>query len=578
MSRLKALLTGGLPTFLDVGQSFSASSLTEDNLLHQLQAQGKKIVVMGDDTWMQLAKDVYTEAHPYPSFDVNDLHTVDDGVWQHLPEALRHPERWDVLIAHYLGVDHAGHAHGVNSKQMAAKLAQMDDQISQVVEMLVAQAGPGGLYQDTLLLVLSDHGQTLGGDHGGGSPGETDSILLAVNMAALHTSLHHPTGTCPSANDDWTGCHQDAGNCSTADDGASLDLMMSLCAEGGYLEHGPNTTAAAGCTGPATQPSFSASIKPWACSTKMSQIDLTPTLAHMLGTPIPFGNLGRIPPHLYWMLAKGRGGEGMDGKLASNWLETYAAALQHNAQQTAEVIKAQLAYLAAAADLARRRFTLFEQGPIWFGCAVGALVLALQLLHCWQAMRQLFDPTQLPDRANHIAMLIFTLLAGIQVLGLFSVGFLMGEGRLQCLLLGAVTLLLAKTALSTVLRARSTAQQMSEGDRPDGPQQCAAHLSGSVAFETELKAFQDACSQDAVGGVQDSRAELSTAYWGSVQPAVAVVSASAIMLVCNVSLQALGLIDRAGKDPHDKSQPTADLLVGPDAAWQCAVYNVVTVA
>jgi phosphatidylinositol glycan class O len=52
---------------------------------------------------------------------------------QHLPEALDHPERWDVLIAHYLGVDHAGHTHGVSSKQMAAKLAQMDDQVSQVL-------------------------------------------------------------------------------------------------------------------------------------------------------------------------------------------------------------------------------------------------------------------------------------------------------------------------------------------------------------------------------------------------------------------------------------------------------------
>lgn len=39
-------------------------------------------VVMGDDTWMQLAKDAFSEAYPYPSFNVHDLHTVDDGVWQ----------------------------------------------------------------------------------------------------------------------------------------------------------------------------------------------------------------------------------------------------------------------------------------------------------------------------------------------------------------------------------------------------------------------------------------------------------------------------------------------------------------
>lgn len=41
---LCALHQGGLPTFLDVGQSFSASALNEDNLLQQLLAQGKRMV------------------------------------------------------------------------------------------------------------------------------------------------------------------------------------------------------------------------------------------------------------------------------------------------------------------------------------------------------------------------------------------------------------------------------------------------------------------------------------------------------------------------------------------------------
>jgi predicted AlkP superfamily pyrophosphatase or phosphodiesterase len=38
--------------------------------------------MMGDDTWMQLAQHAFTEAYPYPSFNVHDLHTVDDGVWE----------------------------------------------------------------------------------------------------------------------------------------------------------------------------------------------------------------------------------------------------------------------------------------------------------------------------------------------------------------------------------------------------------------------------------------------------------------------------------------------------------------
>lgn len=35
---------GGLPTFLDVGKSFSASAIVEDNLIHQLKVRGDKLV------------------------------------------------------------------------------------------------------------------------------------------------------------------------------------------------------------------------------------------------------------------------------------------------------------------------------------------------------------------------------------------------------------------------------------------------------------------------------------------------------------------------------------------------------
>jgi len=53
--------------------------------------------------------------------------------WQHLLPLLDRPDSWDVLIAHYLGVDHAGHSYGVNSKHMQDKLAQMDEQVSTVI-------------------------------------------------------------------------------------------------------------------------------------------------------------------------------------------------------------------------------------------------------------------------------------------------------------------------------------------------------------------------------------------------------------------------------------------------------------
>lgn len=58
---------------------------------------------------------------------------VDALLMQHLIPLLKRPDSWDLLIAHWLGVDHAGHTYGVNSRQMEDKLAQMDDQVSKVI-------------------------------------------------------------------------------------------------------------------------------------------------------------------------------------------------------------------------------------------------------------------------------------------------------------------------------------------------------------------------------------------------------------------------------------------------------------
>jgi hypothetical protein len=42
----------------------------------QLFQNGKKVVMMGDDTWTQLFPHHFERSYPYPSFNVKDLHTV----------------------------------------------------------------------------------------------------------------------------------------------------------------------------------------------------------------------------------------------------------------------------------------------------------------------------------------------------------------------------------------------------------------------------------------------------------------------------------------------------------------------
>lgn len=223
LQRLKGLTTGTLPTFIDMGSNFAGTAIEEDNLLIQLRDAGKKIVHLGDDTWDALFPG-YFEANisrAYDSFNVWDLHSVDNGVLEHIFPLVQ-PERkgeWDLLIGHLLGVDHAGHRYGPAHAAMTAKLRQMDAFIRDLASKIE---------DDTVLIVMGDHGMDPKGDHGGESEDEVEAALWMYSKKPVF-----------------------------------------------------GRTNPAFITPPAT-----AKIRP------VNQIDLVPTLALLLGIPIPYNNLG----------------------------------------------------------------------------------------------------------------------------------------------------------------------------------------------------------------------------------------------------------------------------------------------
>jgi len=227
MQRLKGLTTGSLPTFIDVSNNFGSYSVEEDNIIDQLVGNGKRVAFMGDDTWTSLYPDRFSRSVPFSSFDVWDLDSVDLGVQKELGKELSHPQDWDVLIGHFLGVDHAGHKFGPNHPEMGRKLTEMNAMIERTARTMP---------DDCLLLVFGDHGMTDSGDHGGDSSNEINAALFAY----------------------------------------SLKLGMS-----------------------------SSSVPP-----AVSQIDLVPTLALLMGVPVPFSNLGGMIEDLFipTSLAPGRPG------------------------------------------------------------------------------------------------------------------------------------------------------------------------------------------------------------------------------------------------------------------------------
>ncbi|KAH9111960.1 hypothetical protein AeMF1_013612 [Aphanomyces euteiches] len=229
MQRLKGLTTGSLPTFLDIKDNMNSDEIVEDSWIKQLAALNKRIVFMGDDTWDKLYPNTFLRNHSYDSFNVKDLHTVDNGVLKHFFPEL-HANDWDVLIAHFLGVDHIGHTFGPNHPTMESKLHQMDAFLAEMTEQLPP---------DTLAVVLGDHGMSSDGNHGGASPEETGAALF---LYSRNEPLH-----------------------AINDKNESIYTTLFQSAD------------------------------------EVAQVDLVPSLSLLMGLPIPFGNLGAIIPHLFFM-------------------------------------------------------------------------------------------------------------------------------------------------------------------------------------------------------------------------------------------------------------------------------------
>ena len=203
---------------------------------------------MGDDTWMSVFPNVFhpNMTFPYDSFNVEDLHSVDQGVITHLFPLLENPSKpFDFLIGHFLGVDHVGHRVGPDHPSMKAKLQQMNTVLQRVVDKLD---------DETLLVVLGDHGMDRSGDHGGDGVLETSAALWIYSKGPALTSTSAP----PSG------------------------LLKYKTFPGSAARH-----------------------------RSIQQIDILPTMSLLLGLPIPFSNLGSLIPEIFW-----RTGNGVDLKRA----------------------------------------------------------------------------------------------------------------------------------------------------------------------------------------------------------------------------------------------------------------------
>lgn len=360
LQRLKGLTTGTLPTFVDAGSNFAGTAIEEDNLLGQLKDAGKKIVHLGDDTWTALFPGYFESniSRAYDSLNVWDLHTVDNGVTEHIMPLLETEKKaeWDIMFAHYLGVDHAGHRYGPNHPAMTSKLQQMDVLIRGLVE---------NLDDETLLVVMGDHGMDGKGDHGGESDDEVEAALWMYSKKGIF-----------------------------------------------------------GRTDPAfVIPPQNAKIRP------VNQIDIVPTLALLLGLPIPFNNLGKPIEEAFagkkgnawenlanvarmtaagikryqvaYFAARGIGQSTIEGSPYALWSTAEQALTSKSAQKSTEVYHAFSAYQTETLRICRDLWARFDVPSMILGiCILAGSVLALMLYANSNAILQDEDESADLDEAQ----------------------------------------------------------------------------------------------------------------------------------------------------------------------------------
>lgn len=180
MPRIKALLTGSLPGFIDVVRNLNSPTLLEDNVITRAKAAGKRIIFYGDETWVKLFPKHFVEYDGTTSFFVSDYTEVDNNVTRHLDKVLKRQD-WDVLILHYLGLDHIGHISGPSSPLIGPKLSEMDSILMKIHTSLLSEER--GALLPSLLALCGDHGMSEAGGHGASSMEEVNTALVLISSA-----------------------------------------------------------------------------------------------------------------------------------------------------------------------------------------------------------------------------------------------------------------------------------------------------------------------------------------------------------------------------------------------------------
>ena len=178
LQRLKSITTGSLPVFIEIGSNFqSTHAVVSDSFISSFANKGN-ISILGDETWLSLYNDYFRTKVTAPSFDIYDLHGVDNIIKENMRNIIERNES-KLVISHFLGVDHCGHVFSYGNEHVVDKIREIDDYLNN--EIIPS------LSDEDLLVVMSDHGMTDSGSHGGVSREEIESFIYAYSSKGFES-------------------------------------------------------------------------------------------------------------------------------------------------------------------------------------------------------------------------------------------------------------------------------------------------------------------------------------------------------------------------------------------------------
>lgn len=255
--RVRATSSGEIPNFSDIRCNAAQITSYYDTWLQQLSRQNNRIVLIGDSMWNNMYSKFFKRVYPFLSFNLEDADFVDYEVYKILYRQL-YSQEWDVLLIHTFGIDDIAHLYGADTPLLIRKFNELNNVIKTLLE-----------------------------------------YIDSVRQGTLHTYLNNLhdkykellNGTVSSIFENKEAIPNSVGMFIYGDHGNRLDGS-----HGGNSHDEVHTLLLAY----SSQPFDKTSLKPTIYSLKdLYQIDIVPTIASLMGSPIPYSSLGNIIEDVY---------------------------------------------------------------------------------------------------------------------------------------------------------------------------------------------------------------------------------------------------------------------------------------